>query len=50
MSKLSKIIDYVIKVNGDRRNSPTRVAYLIMMIIVAILSGQILKQLWQICG
>jgi len=50
MSKLSKIIDYVIKVNGDRRNSPTRVVYLIMMIVVAILSGQILKQLWQICG
>ena len=50
MSKLSEIIDYVIKVNGDRRNSPTRVVYLIMMIIVAVLSGQILKQLWQICG
>ena len=50
MSKLSKIIDYLIKVNGDRYDPSTRVAYLIMMIVVAILSGQILKQLWQICG
>ena len=50
MSKLSKIIDYVIKVNGDRCNAPTRVVYLIMMIVVAVISGQILKHLWQMCG
>ena len=50
MSKLSKIIDYLIKVNGDRYDTPTRVAYLIMMIIVAVISGQILKHLWQMCG
>ncbi len=47
MSRLSKIIDYLIKINGDRYNTATRLYYFVIMIIIAIISGQILKQLWQ---
>jgi len=47
MNKLSKIIDYLIKINGDRYNTATRLYYFIMMVIIAVISGQILKYLWQ---
>ena len=47
MNKLSKIIDHLIKINGDRYNTATRLYYFVIMIIIAIISGQILKQLWQ---
>jgi hypothetical protein len=48
MSKLSKLVDYIIKHNGEHVSILTRTVYLIMMIIMAIIAGQILKNLWRI--